>query len=53
MWAFSRCSAPGLLLVEVHGLLTAVASLAAEHRLEAQGLQQLQLAGSVVVAHGL
>ena len=43
----------GLLFVAVHGLLTAVASLVAEHGLQAHGLQQLWHAGSVVVVHGL
>ena len=33
VWAFSSCSERGLLLVAVHGLLIAVASLVAEHRL--------------------
>ena len=37
--AFSGCSERGLLFVEVRGLLTAVASLVAEHRLYAHGLQ--------------
>ena len=32
-WAFSSCSEQGLLFVAVHGLLTAVASLVAEHGL--------------------
>ena len=32
-WAFSSCSEQGLLFVAVHGLLIAVASLVAEHRL--------------------
>ena len=32
-WAFSSCSKRGLLFVAVHGLLFAVASLVAEHRL--------------------
>ena len=32
-WAFSSCSEQGLLLVAVHRLLIAVASLVAEHRL--------------------
>ena len=32
-WAFSSCSERGLLFVAVHGLLIAVASLAAEHGL--------------------
>ena len=31
--AFSSCSKPGLLLIAVRGLLTAVSSLVAEHRL--------------------
>ena len=38
-WAFSSCSERGLLFVVVHGLLTVVASLVAEHRLEVRGLQ--------------
>ena len=66
MQAFSSCSEWGLLFVAVCGLLIAVASFVAEHRLEARGLQQLQLlgprahrlqqlhhAGSGVAAHGL
>ena len=32
-WAFSSCSERGLLFVVVHGLLTAVAFLVAEHGL--------------------
>ena len=36
--AFSSCRERGLLLVAVHGLLIAVASLVAEHRLQARGL---------------
>ena len=32
-WASSSCSEQGLLFVVVHGLLTAVASLVADHRL--------------------
>ena len=40
MWVFSSCSKRGLLFVVVCGL-------------QACGLQQLQHAGSVVVAHGL
>ena len=44
-WAFCSCSERGLLFVAVHGLLTAVASLVAEHRLYSEG--------SVVVVHGL
>ena len=38
-WAFSSCGELGLLFVEVHGLLIAVASLVAEHRLSVCGLQ--------------
>ena len=37
--AFSSCSEWGLLFVAVRGLLTAVASLVAEHGLQAHGLQ--------------
>ena len=58
------CGEWGLLFIVVCGLLIVVASLVAEHRLQACGLQQLwhvgsvvvarrlQSAGSVVVAHG-
>ena len=38
-WAFPSCGEQGLLFVAVHGLLTAVASLVAEHRLLECGLQ--------------
>lgn len=38
-WAFSGCSKVGLLFAVAHRLLTAVASLVAEHRLQVQGLQ--------------
>ena len=38
-WAFSSCGKRGLLFFAVHGLLTAVASLVAEHGLQAHGLQ--------------
>ena len=42
-WAFSTCRQWGLgggsFLVAAHGLLIAMASLVAEHRLWAQGLQ--------------
>ena len=44
--AFSSCGEQGLLFVVVRGLLIAVASLVAEHRLQARGLQQLQHTGS-------
>ena len=37
--ALSGCGERGLLFVVVHGLLIAVASLVAEHGLEARGLQ--------------
>ena len=62
---FSSCGERGLLLVAVHRLLIALASLVVEHGLQAHGLPQLwhagsvvvacslQSAGSVVVAHGL
>ena len=43
--AFSSCSDWGLLFVEVHKLLVALTSLAAEHRLQAEA--------SVVAARGL
>ena len=33
VWAFSSCGEWGLLFLVVHGLLIAVASLVAEHRL--------------------
>ena len=39
VWAFSSCGKQGLLFVAVRGLLTAVASLVAEHRLYVHGLQ--------------
>ena len=35
IWAFSDCGESGLLFVDVHRLLTAAASLVAEHRLQA------------------
>ena len=44
--ASSSCGERGLLFVAVCGLLIAVASLVAEHGLQARGLQQLWLAGS-------
>ena len=52
-WSFSSCGKWGLLFVAVHGLLFAVASLVAEHELQACGFQQLWHTGSVVVACGL
>ena len=51
--AFSSCSERGLLFVAVSGLLIEVASLAAEHGLEARRLQSLWHMGSVVVARRL
>ena len=53
MWAFSNCGESDLLFIAVHGLISAVISLVAEHKLQARRLQQLQCPGSVVVAHGL
>ena len=50
MWAFSSCGELGLLFVAVYRLLIVVASLVAEHGLQAHGLQQLWYVGSVVVA---
>ena len=47
------CGERGPLPVAVRGLLTAVASPAAEHGLQVHGPQQPWHAGSVVVAHGL
>ena len=44
--AFSSCGEQGLLFVALRGLLIVVASLVAEHGLQAQGLQQLQHVGS-------
>ena len=52
MRAFSSCGEWGLLFVVVCGLIV-VASLVAEHGLQACGLQQLWRTGSVVVARGL
>ena len=51
--AFSSCCERGLLFVAVRGLLNAVASLVAKHRLKVHSLQQLWHTGSVVMAHGL
>ena len=51
--AFSSCRERGLLFVAVCGLLIAVASLVAEHGLQARGLQQLWLAGSRAQAQWL
>ena len=51
--AFSSCIDRGLLFVAVRRLLIAVASLVAEHRLQARGLQQLWLAGSRAQAQQL
>ena len=49
-WAFSSCGERGPLFVAVHGPLIVMASLVAEHRLQACGPQQLWHAVSVVVA---
>ena len=43
---FSGCSKQGLLFIVVYGLLIVVASVVAEHRLQAHGLQSLWCAGS-------
>ena len=51
--AFTGCGEQGLLFVQVHRLLIAVASLVAEHGLQACRLQQLWHVDSVVVARGL
>ena len=50
IWAFSSCSEPSLLFLVVLGLLSVLASLVVEHRLQVQGLPQLQYAGSGSVA---
>ena len=44
--AFLQFQGSRLLLLEGHGLLTALASLVVEHRLQTRGLQQLRLTGS-------
>ena len=46
MRAFSSCGEQGLLFVAVRGLLIAVASLVAEHGLQARRLRYLGLEGS-------
>ena len=51
--AFSSCGERELPFVAVHGLLTVVASLVAEHGLQACGLQQLWHAGSRAQAQQL
>ena len=51
--AFSSCGQWGLLLAVVHRLLLAVASLAAEHRLQVRGLQELQHTGAGVLGRSL
>ena len=53
VWAFSSWGELGLLFVAVCGNLTGVASLTAEHRLQANGLQRLHHVGSIVVLRGL
>ena len=52
-WAFSSCGKRGLFFAVVRWLLTAVASLVAEHRLQVRRLQQLWLAGSRAQAQQL
>ena len=49
--AFSSCGEWGLLFGQVGGLLIAVDSLIAEHRLQARGLQQLWCMGLVAPWH--
>ena len=51
--AFSGCDERGVLFVVLCGLLIAVGSLVAEHRLQVHGLQWLQCVGSVFVTHRL
>ena len=51
MWAFSSCGEWGLLFLAAHGLLTAVASLVAEHRLQGCRLQQLGCMDLVALQH--
>ena len=53
MRAISSCSEQGLLFIAVRRLPIVVASLVAEHGLQARGLQELKHMGSVVVARGL
>ena len=60
MWAFSSCGERGLLFIQVHGLLIAVASLVLEHGLQVHGLhscgtwaQQLWLVDSRAQAQQL
>ena len=50
---FSSGGEWGLLFIAVLGLLTVVASLVTEHRLEAVRLEQLQPGGSAVALHRL
>ena len=50
--AFSSCGEQGLLFIAVHGLLTAAASLAVEHRLRVHGLEQVQHSGSALQLAG-
>ena len=53
MQTFSSCNEQGLFFIVVCRLLIVMASLVAEYRLWVNGLQQLQLGGSIVVAHAL
>ena len=52
-WAFSSCGGQGQLFISVHGLLIAVVSLVAEHRLWVSRLQWFQYSGSVIVVNEL
>ena len=47
---FSGCGQQGLLFVEVHGLLIAVASLAAQHRLQAHRPNPPLMCGTALLA---
>ena len=49
-WAFSSCGERRLFFVAVRGLFIAVASLVAEHGLQARGPQQLWLTSSTAQA---
>ena len=53
MRAFSSCVKQGLLFIEVHGLVVAVASLVVEQGLLLLWGRGSRREGSVVVAHGL
>ena len=50
--AFSSCGKQRTFFLAVRGLLIVVASLVAEHRLQACGLQWLKHIGSVIAGYG-